>query len=855
MVTVEEILIRVMYDGNNANSGLNSFKSSLLGIGASLTAIGATMTQKLTRPIIDGFGYAIKSSMDFEQQLDRTGALAGATEQDIKKLKEEAMDLGRKTQYSALKVAQGQTEMIKAGRTLTQTLDEMDDVLNLATAGELSIARASEISANMMNMFSDQGIKAVDVANLMAGAANNSAIDVNEFYNSMSYVGPVASSLKISFQDVSSAIAVLGNNAIKGSKAGTGLRQFLMRLQPQSDSASSAMKALGIITADGSNRFYDATGKLKSLNEILNILRTSTAKLSDKDKQQKLKDMFGLIASPTVLSLLNAESTALDDMTKRINNISASEVASKKLDNLAGSIKILKSSAETLAITFGDLLAPYVRKLADMLTFVTNKFIGLNDGTKKTIMILAGIVAGIGPLVTMAGLISIAIATISAPVLAVVAGISALVTGFGVLATQTNLIKDVFAILQKRFEEFNPKILDIIDSVKIIIPALKAVFDFIYPYILKTFNQVVSFLSGLVTIFQGVFKMLGGLLSGDWSKVWDGIKLIFKGAIDSIIAYFGVVISYWTTIGATILAVVKPSIVSAWNSIVSFFSDVGTAIATTAVNMWNSIVNTFTSFKNTVVGIVTGFVNTIANAFIWLYNHNYYFKALADFIINTFNITKAFITTIWNTIASFLNSVWNGIRNVASSVFNSLWSIASNAFQSMANAISSKASSAMSSASNVMNGIKNVITSLASSAYDWGTNLINMFINGVKSKAGALAGVAKDMASSVASFLGFHSPAKEGAGKDADKWMPNLVNMLTEDLNNGIAKIRSASANLAMTINPEQYLTSTPMPSSGGNNNVSIVMYNSIAKEVDADKVMGKVVNTLKRMGVTPNRN
>jgi len=131
-------------------------------------------------PIVKGFGAAVKANMDFGQQLSSTGAVSGATAAEINKLKQQALDLGKATKYSALEVAQGQEELLKAGRNLNQVFDEMDDTLNLATAGTLEVGRAAEIGSNMVNMFANEGIKMSEVADLMAGTANASAIDVEK---------------------------------------------------------------------------------------------------------------------------------------------------------------------------------------------------------------------------------------------------------------------------------------------------------------------------------------------------------------------------------------------------------------------------------------------------------------------------------------------------------------------------------------------------------------------------------------------------------------------------------------------------------------------------------------------------
>lgn len=515
---------------------IRSIGRSTMEVGKEVMNFGKSFTRNITVPILKGFGLAIKSSIDFEKQLSATGAISGATGKQMQQLKDQALDLGKATQYSALEVAKGQEEMLKAGRSLNQVFSETDDVLSLATAGGLEIARAAEIGAGTVNMFAKEGIKMSEVANLMAGAANASAIDVEEFSKTLEYVGPVAASLGIPLKDVSNVIGVLGNNSIKGSKAGTGLRQVLMRLQPQSDKAAAAMQSLGLETKEGGNQFYTAEGKVKPLSEVIDILRKSTDKLSDKEKQSKLKDMFGMIASPTVLSLLNSESDALEKMEKNIQKVAAADVAEERMNNFAGSIEYLMGSLDTLLVKIGDVMNPILRIVVTVVDGIVDKFLNLPKPVMQAIVVFGLLVGGIGPIITVIGFAIVAIGalvsavgaiagvitTIGLPVLGVLIGsLAATAAIYGVVATVVTTAS--VAILNALFP--------IRDTFKLLSSLIKSDFSGAVEILVSKFGGTEEAASKLVNRFIDV-KQKGIQL---FQVFKDNLVPVFNVIKDSII--------------------------------------------------------------------------------------------------------------------------------------------------------------------------------------------------------------------------------------------------------------------------------------------------------------------------------
>jgi len=189
--------------GGRAQAAGSSIATSF---GAATLAVGA------------GLGMATKKSMDFEAQLSSIKALTGASGDEMKKMRDLAMDMGSKTKYSSLEAAEGIEELLKAGLTPAQVqAGGLQQALSLATAGGLDLAKASEIMSTALNTFKKDGMSAADASNILAGSANASATSVEELQYGLASVGTVADGTGFSFRDTAAALGVFANNGLKYS--------------------------------------------------------------------------------------------------------------------------------------------------------------------------------------------------------------------------------------------------------------------------------------------------------------------------------------------------------------------------------------------------------------------------------------------------------------------------------------------------------------------------------------------------------------------------------------------------------------------------------------------------------------
>jgi TP901 family phage tail tape measure protein len=308
---------------------------------------------------------SFSKAMDFEAQMSSIQALTGATNEEMKRMSALAIKMGADTKYSALEAAQGIEELLKAGLTPAQVeAGGLEAALNLATAGELELADAAEIMSTAMNAFRRDALTAAQASDILAGTANASATSVQELRYSLAMVSAVAAGVGMTFKDTNTALGLFANNGLKGSDAGTSLKTMLANLQPTTKDQIKLFKRLGLMTSKGANAFFDARGKLKSLEQIAGILRKSLSGLTDQQRMLALETMFGSDAIRAATILFNEGAEGVRKFQAEMTKVTALDVAKKKMDNAKGAIEQLQGAIETIQISALQPLLPTIKQLA-----------------------------------------------------------------------------------------------------------------------------------------------------------------------------------------------------------------------------------------------------------------------------------------------------------------------------------------------------------------------------------------------------------------------------------------------------------------------------------------------------------
>lgn len=781
--------------------------------GAVMTKAGVAM-MGTGLVIAAGFGVAVKAAAEYEKRLDFFGAVSNSTAAQMEKVSEKALQLGTDTRYSANEIAESFIELGKSGVTAEQIIGGVGEaVANLGAAADIPLVEASSIIVSAVQTFGLAAEDAVTVADRLTGAANASMVEVQDLGVSLKYAGGVAASLGIPFDDLNAAIAILGKYGIKGSTAGTSLRQMMIGLVGSTNKAKKVMEELGIITEDGSNKMFDASGKLKPLPEVMDILNASLAGLTQQEKIDKLKTMFNVRALPTVLNLLKEGSAGFTEMSTAIEKTKAADVAAARLDNLAGDIEILRGNIDTLLIKAGTPLQNFFRGIVQGITSLVQWFGNLSPGMQefilKSIAIAAALLIFVGALTFLMGMAVKFVVTIvefvrvMRLVITVIKLVSLAMKGFAVslLANPVFLIIAAIVLLVVAIVVLYKKS----ETFRNFVKALGAA-------IVTAWNAVVSFFKGLPEFFSNLWQGIKDKTTAIWNAVINfftvTIPTAFTNAWNAIITgisnFIIGVVTWFQQLPAKVLAVTMnlvngvvnwfaqlPGLVGYWigflvGQAIRLWLDFQIFIITTAANIIMGVVNWFAELPGRVAAFFTSLwvkTQAIWNMIkVWLINtvtaiHNGvvdWFQKLPGRIAKFFEDAKVRVQTIWNNIKTYVitksTEIYNGIIN---------W------FQKLPGRVQ-----------QLFNDLKdkaiNKLAQLANSARDFGSRVYNGLVNQVQRIPGAVNGAIgnaiqafKDMVSRAFSAAkdfasGLWNGFKKGLGINSPSFIEKQMVQITQ---------------------------------------------------------------------------
>lgn len=599
--------------------------------------------------IAGGLALAVKSAADFEARLSAVQAVSGASADDMEKLRNKSLQLGKDTSFSASESASAIEELVKAGVSVQDVMNgAADATVALAAAGEVSMPEAAAIASNAMNQFNLAAQDLPNVADKIAGAANASAIDVKDFGYALSQVGAVANLAGVSFDDTATAIALMGNAGIKGSDAGTSLKSMFQRLIPTTEKQSKLMEELGLITEDGANQFYDAQGNMKSMSEVAGLLQNSLKGMSKEQKQATLTTLFGADAIRGAAILANNGSKGFDKMAESMGKVKAADVAATRMDNLQGSIEQLKGSLETLMIQVGTPLLKVLRTMVDGLTGVLNVVLSLPGPVLEAVTVFASMLAGLlllvgGFLKAKAALAALRAGMLlfTGPIIAVIALIAALVAAFvyfyknneqfrAFVQRMAASLKELFgkaieyllpklqelgAFLRETFQKALPYLKQfgttIVNAFNAALPTIRKVIDFFGELAQIFISKVVPVIKGNVT---KMFSTLVGVISKVWGEIQKTIPVVqdfigsFVGLAKAILGSpaFQFLINILKVLAQTFVGTILPLLLTVGGIFQRVFVTViGNAVAT-VIGVIRGMLNIISGVMKVITGVLTG---------------------------------------------------------------------------------------------------------------------------------------------------------------------------------------------------------------------------------------------------------
>ncbi len=367
--------------GEFGNAGVQAIEA----VGGAIAAAGITVAMK---SIADAYMECVEVAGNFEQAMSAVEAIANSNTSEMAALTAEAKELGATTKFTAQQSANAMEYMAMAGWDAREMLNGMDGVINLAAAAGEDLAQVSDIVTDNLSAF---GLKASDTAHfadVLAAAAANSNTNISIMGETFKSSSSVAGALGYSIEDVAVMVGLMANNSVKGSRAGTALRNIFNGLL---GGVTLTAKAFGELDYSAVN----SDGSMKGLMETVEDLRGYFSQMTEAERVNNAMTIAGMRGYNGLLAILNATNEDFQSLYASINNCNgaAERMAKVKLDNLNGDITLANSAMEALQSTIGEQFNPELRELTQLKTELLN---GLNDFIIENPSLTKGLMAGAG---------------------------------------------------------------------------------------------------------------------------------------------------------------------------------------------------------------------------------------------------------------------------------------------------------------------------------------------------------------------------------------------------------------------------------------------------------------------------
>ena len=386
-----ESMRRMSNEAKKAGKGIQS-------AGNVIQSAGKSMTKAITAPIAGVGIAAVKTAADYESAMSNVKAITGATGNDFKQLEQLGKDLGASTAWSAKEVADAMQYTGMAGWTAADNVSGLKGILDLASASGTELARTSDIMTDAISAFGYQASDSAKFADTMTKACTSANVSVDTLGESYKYCGAICGTMGYSIEEVTTSLAVMGNMGIKGSQAGTTLKNAISNMAAPTKAMQTAMKDLGI-------SIVNQDGSMKAWGDVIKNLQSSFQGLTQDQQAAYAKQLFGKESMAGMLSIINTSTDDYNSLSDAIKNSggAADQAAKTQLDNLNGQLTLLKSALEGAAITIGDKLTPYIKTAVGWVQKATDWFNSLSGAQVNSIMKWAGVAAAVGPCIMIFG--------------------------------------------------------------------------------------------------------------------------------------------------------------------------------------------------------------------------------------------------------------------------------------------------------------------------------------------------------------------------------------------------------------------------------------------------------------------
>lgn len=704
--------------------------------GQKVSAVGDKMTAAVSAPIAAAGVGALKASMSYEDALAKLSTIADTSEVSMEDLSAQILQLSKDSGIAADTLANNVYDAISAGQQTGDAVNFVAKATQLARAGFTSTDAALDILTTSLNAY---GLEAEDVArvsDVLINTQNLGKTTVDQLASSMGKVIPTAKANGVAIEDLAGVYAVMTANGIATAETTTYFNSMLNELGKSGSTAANAFAAGTEHIKEGGLTMKEAMDMGWELSDVLSILDEQAA-----ESGTTISNMFGSAEAGKAAAVLWDNAEKLNDAVDAMgSSAGATESAYGKLNTTSFEVDKTVNELKVTLIEIGDVLKQelmpvfdqVVKKIKDLTGYISK----MSVEEKQQMIKIAGIVAAIGPLLsvggrlisgagslmTLAPKIGTAITALTGPVGIAVAAIAALVAAFAALWQSDegfrNDISGIFSEIQISIQPLIDALGELWAAFQELMQALWAAFGDDIIQMVKTvvIDGIIPQLQTFIDFITNVVSLVKNLVNGDWNAAWEDLKRIATNLVELTI-----------------------------RTIIIFFE----GFLKTSVNI----------FWKIVAGIGETLLELGASI-----------REKIDEIV--YEAIEFWGDLLKRTLEIF-QQIWDGIVEKVTGIKDAIVDGVSEAIQFLAD--------------------------LPGKALTWGRDMIDSFINGIKEKVGALSDELEATAEEIAAFLGFSEPEK-GPLSNFHTFAPDMMDLFTQGIRDNIPEVRKAAEDMAAAV-------------------------------------------------------